>query len=85
MDEQALFALLSVLIVMGVINYSMIEGCKYFKQSIKKLSKELFNYEADNLYIFIDTLKERVYQIDQDALGVGINNIFLDALNLNSE
>ena len=72
------------LAVTGVIDYSTSEGWKYYEKSIKKLNKELFDYETDDLHLFINALKEHAYEIDWEIYRVGITSILLDSLNIDS-
>ena len=55
------FTLSIVLAIIRIIDYILTKGHKYFKKSIKKLNKELHNYEDKNLHLFIDILKEQVH------------------------
>ena len=56
--NQVDFHLSLAMVITGIIDYGTSKGCKYFNHSIKKLNKELFDYEYDDLHLFIDTLQE---------------------------
>ena len=79
------FHLCPALAVIVVIDYSTLEGCKYFDRTVENLNDELFDCEDEDLHLFIDALKERADEMGWNIPGIGITDIILDPLNPESE
>ena len=57
------FHLSPAIVIIGVIDYSTAQGRKHFEQSIESLGVELYNYESDDLHLFIDALITRAREM----------------------
>ena len=79
------FYLSPILTVTGIIDNMIPEGYILFDKLIEKLNKELFDYKLDDLYMFIDALKERVLEMGWYIPGVGIIDIFINPIDPNLE
>ena len=63
LTKQASFHLSPTLAIIELIDCSISVGPKHYEKSIKKLNKRLFNYETDNLHLFINILKEYTHKM----------------------
>ena len=72
---MAAFALSPAMALGGLIDYTTDQGQKIFKQSIRKLSEEPFDFNTNNLHLFMDLLRQRADEMGWNEPAIGINEI----------
>ena len=65
----------------GIIDYSTTQGRKMYASATAKLSEDLYNCNAEDLYAFLKTLLERAREYGWETPGVGIMSIPDDPVN----
>ena len=75
------FALSPAMAHNGIIDYSTTQGRKMYSAATAKLSEDLYDCNAEDLYTFLKALKERAREYSWDMDGVGIMSIPDDPVN----
>jgi hypothetical protein len=70
-----MFSLTPASSVGGIIVYSTTKGRKLYMSATSKLEDDLFNCTAEDLYGFLQALKDRAREYGWDEPGVGILSI----------
>ena len=65
-----------------VIDYSTVEGRKYFERCVAKVMDEGFDVEESDRMVFTSALLERAREVGWDIDGVGITSIFLKKIKM---
>ena len=84
-EAPAAFHLVPTFDVGDIINYSTIEGRKYFERCTAKLSEDPFDVEETDRMIFTEALIDRSKEIGWDIDGVGIASMYLNPHDPDSE
>ena len=79
--QNPVFALTPATAVGGIIDYSTTQGRKMYASATAKLSEDLYDCNAEDLYAFLKTLRERAREYGWETPGVGIMSIPDDPVN----
>ena len=74
-EKEFEFALSPAMAYNGIIDYSTTQGRKMYSAATAKLSEDLYDCNAEDLYTFLKALKERAREYGWDTEGVGIMSI----------
>ena len=73
--QPPIFSLTPAMAVGGIIDYSTSAGRKLYSAATAKLSEDLYDCNAEDLYAFLKTLRERAREYGWESQGVGIMSI----------
>ena len=73
--ENARFALTPAMALEGIIDYKTTRGRKMYASATAKLSEDLYDCNAEDLYAFLKALRERAREYGWETAGVGIMSI----------
>ncbi len=77
------FALTPAMALDGIIDYKTTRGRKMYAAATAKLSEDLYDCNAEDLYAFLKALSERAREYGWETAGVGIMSIPDDPANPN--
>lgn len=75
------FALSPAMANNGIIDFSTVQGRKMYSSATSKLSEDLYDCNAEDLYAFLKAIRERAREYGWDTEGVGIMSIPDDPQN----
>ena len=75
------FALSPAMANNGIIDFSTVQGRKMYSSATSKLSEDLYDCNAEDLYAFLKAIRERAREYGWDTDGVGIMSIPDDPQN----
>lgn len=78
------FALTPAMALDGIIDYKTTRGRKMYAAATTKLSEDLYDCNAEDLYAFLKALRERAREYGWETAGVGIMSIPDDPANPNA-
>ena len=79
--QNPVFALTPATAIGGIIDYGTTQGRKLYAAATAKLSEDLYNCNAGDLYAFLKALRERAREYGWETPGVGIMSIPDDHIN----
>ena len=79
--QNPVFALTPATAVGGIIDYGTAQGRKMYAAATAKLSEDLYDCNAEDLYAFLKALKERAREYGWETPDVGIMSIPDDPVN----
>ena len=74
-EDNVPFALTPAMAHEGIIDYTTARGRKMYAAATSKLSEDLYNCNAEDLYAFLKALRERAREYGWETPGVGIMSI----------
>ena len=74
-DDNVPFALTPAMAHEGIIDYTTARGRKMYAAATSKLSEDLYDCNAEDLYAFLKALRERAREYGWETPGVGIMSI----------